>query len=158
MNAITETPIDMINILAHRIEKIVKDYQLETKMKGLSKAPDVYTGYLGKRFTALPSAGPEVPWIIVRYLGDEDEADGCSGNVRIIVCTFSEDDENGWRDPLNVLTRLKQQLLAHPNIGGPFRIERPFETELPEEQPFPEWIAGMTFKVTLPQVFEEWSD
>ncbi|MGF9907270.1 hypothetical protein [Brevibacillus porteri] len=158
MNAITLTPNDMIDILATRIKEIVKDLRLETKVDGLSKAPDVYTGYLDKRYTANPNAGPEVPWIIVRYLGTDDEDDGCLANVRIIVCTYSNDDENGWRDPMNVLTRIKQQLLAHPLIGGPFKVRRPFQDELPEEQPFPEWIAGMTLKVTMPQVHEEWSE
>lgn len=157
MNA-TLTPNDMIDMLAIRIKEIVKDLRLETKVDGLSKAPDVYTGYLGKRYTASPNTGPEVPWIIVRYLGGDDEEDGFLANVRIIVCTHSSDDENGWRDPLNVLTRIKQNLLAHPQIGGPFKVLRPFQDELPEEQPFPEWIAGMTMKVTMPQVFEEWSD
>lgn len=148
------TPMIMIDSLVERIQEIVKNLDLEADRQGIRKAPQVWADGLPKKSTS-DRQEPEVPWVIVRYLDEDDTDEGALATIKIIACTYSEDEQNGWRDVLNVVTRIKLDLLAHPYFGSAFRIERPIHTEIPEEQPFPDWLATMTVKVAMPQMEEE---
>jgi hypothetical protein len=149
------TPIVLVDALIDFIRPVVANFELDTNVSGIKKAPQVIGGYLSEKKPGQKQDPPDFPYVIVRYLEDEDTEESNTAQVRIIAGTYSEDTQNGWRDCLNILTRIKEALLEQRFVCGSFKVERPIKTELPEEQPYPEWVAIMTITVTIPQVQQE---
>ena len=148
------TPIELVDALVEFLKEVVKEYDLSTKVDGISKAPDVHAGYLPPK--SKDDSATEFPYIIVRYLS-EDDVDADTVNVGLIIGTHSEDEQNGWRDPLNIATRIKIALKKVRYIDS-YSLSGPIKIELFEEQPFPYWFAIMDLNFNIPQVQFEWSD
>ncbi|MFY0545456.1 hypothetical protein [Brevibacillus sp. H7] len=149
------TPNLLVDELIKFIEPVVANFDLESNVKGIRKSPQVIGGYLEEKKPQQRQETPDFPYVIVRYLEDDDTDESNIASVRIIAGTYSEDEQNGWRDCMNVVTRIKQALLEQPIIGERFRVQKPMKTQLPEEQPFPEWMALLTVQVVIPQTEEE---
>lgn len=148
------TPLELVDELIKFLRKTVKDYNLETKLDGIRKAPDVYSGYLPSK-----TRDDDVtifPYIIVRFLSEED-SDEDTVNIRLIIGTYSEDDQDGWRDVVNIATRIKIALKKVQVIGS-YSLGDKIKIELFEEQPFPQWFATMDLSFTIPQVQLDWSE
>jgi len=154
MTNITMTPIALVDRLIEFITPVVAEYVLPSNVPGISKAPQVISGYLKEKKPMAKQEPPDFPYVIVRYLDDTDTDEGATANVKIIAGTYSEDTQDGWRDCMNVITKIKVALLKQ-RFFGPFKIEKPIKTELPEDQPYPEWVAFLNLTVTIPQVQEE---
>lgn len=148
------TPIELIDSLVKFFKETVKDYSLDTKGKN-NKAPEVYAGYLPPKGKKDDSS--EFPYVIVRYLEEDDNNEADAVTVGVIIGTYSEDEQNGWRDPLNIATRLK---IALRKVGviGPYSLGNKIKIELFEEQPFPYCFAVMEFSFNIPQVQIDWSE
>lgn len=155
------TPIDLVDGLVEFIEGVVKDYNLTTKIEGKNKAPSVYAGYLPPQEDDEDEealAPKDYPFVIVRFLSDTDDiASNEVTNIRVLVGTHSEDDQNGWRDTVNIATRIKIELKKKQTLG-PFALTGKIQTELFEEQLRPFWHAVMDLSFHIPQVQLEWSD
>ncbi|MDT3416169.1 hypothetical protein QO009_002037 [Brevibacillus aydinogluensis] len=147
------TPIVMLDQLVERLKSIVSNFELPSNVEGVKKAPQVLAGYLPEKRQNQDQ--PDLPYVIARFLGDNETDEQATATVKIIVGTYSKDQKDGWRDTLNVLTRIKQELLARPVFGGSFLVARPIKTELPEEHPYPEWWGTITLDVIIPQMEEE---
>lgn len=149
------TPIILVDKLIDYIKSIVAEFELQSNVQGIKKSPQVIGGYLKEKKPKEKQVIPDFPYVIVRYIEDTDtENDGHSSNIKIMAGTYSEDEQDGWRDAMNVITRIKGDLMKKRFLG-PFKIEYPIKTELPEEQPYPEWVAILNLTVTMPQVIEE---
>jgi hypothetical protein len=153
------TPIELVDGLVEFIGQVVKDYNLSTKVEGTDKIPTVYAGYVPpddeeNNDNLVPK---DYPFVIVRFLTDTDETESVSDliNIRLIIGTHSEDEQNGWRDALNIATRIKIELKKKPIIG-PFALTGKIQTELFEEQLRPFWHAIMDVSFNAPQVQAEW--
>jgi hypothetical protein len=154
MKQITMTPIMLVDILVKFLKPVVMEFELETNVHGIKKAPEVVKGYLPAKKPTTKQETPDFPYVIVRYLEDTDQADGGMAVLKIYVGTYSDDEQQGWQDAMNVITKIKIALLKRRNFG-PFRIEYPIKTELPEEQPYPEWAAILTLNILIPHIIEE---
>ncbi|NPV30656.1 MAG: hypothetical protein HPY58_13620 [Firmicutes bacterium] len=136
------TPVLLVDALRDFIEDVVKNYWLETKKPDLNKPPQVVTGYLPP-----PEASreePNFPFVIIRLLEGTDDQEGSTVTVKIIVGTYSEDSQNGWRDVANIIQRIRTELLRRRVIAKKYRVEYPIKFEIVEEHPYPEWIGVMT--------------
>lgn len=150
------TPIVLVDTMIKFIEPVVENFELQSNVPDIKKAPQVIGGFLSEKKRSQEQDPPDFPFVIVRYIDDEDKGDGTNvATVKIIVGTYSEDYQDGWRDCMNVVIRIKEELLKQRIIGGPFRVEYPIKIELPEEQPFPEWAAFLTVKIIMPSIQEE---
>lgn len=149
------TPVILVDELVKFIKPVVAEFDLQTNKKGITKAPQVISGFLAEKMPGDQQDNPDFPFVIVRFLKDSDTDESNIAIVRIYVGTYSQDEQNGWRDAMNVTIRIKQALLKQRIIGKQFRVEKPMETEMPEEQPFPEWTVVLTINVTMPQIDEE---
>ena len=149
------TPLILVDKLIEFITLVVVNFELESNIPGIKKAPQVISGYLKEKKPKEKQTVPDFPYVIVRYLKDTNAEEGATAIIRVIAGTYSEDEQSGWRDCMNVITRIKEALLKQRFIGGPFKIEYPIKTELPEEQPYPEWVAFLTLNVTIPSIQEE---
>jgi hypothetical protein len=147
------TPVLLVDGLKAFIEVVVNDYQLETKNKNMVKPPQVIAGYLPSKDPK--SETPDFPFVIVRFAEGTDSDEDSRVIIKIIAGTYSEDAQEGWRDPANILQRIRTELMKHRVVGGKFRLEFPLRIEMSEEQPFPEWIGVMTTTWTIAQPVEE---
>lgn len=154
MKPLGMTPIDMVDKLIELIKAAVKDFNLESNVLGIKKPPQVISGYLAEKKAGAKQDPPDFPYVIVRYLEDNDDGSQNTATVRVLIGTYSEDEQNGWRDCMNVAIRIKHELLKQ-RLFGPFSIEYPIKTELYEEQPYPEWMVSMTLNVSMPKTQEE---
>ncbi|CEG29800.1 hypothetical protein [Bacillus sp. B-jedd] len=153
------TPIELVDALVTFIEKAVKDYNLATKVNGVMKVPAVYAGYLPPEDDEEEPLKPaDYPFVIVRFLSDTDDiGEDETTNIGLIIGTYSDDDQNGWRDALNIATRIKIELKKNPLIG-PFSLTGKIRTDIFEEQLRPFWHATMDLNFHVPQAKPEWSD
>lgn len=145
------TPVLLVDELKVFIEGVVSDYRLDTKQAELSRAPQVLAGYLPPK----EPNSTDYPFVIVRFIEGTDAQDEGKAVIKIIAGTYSEDAQAGWRDPANILQRIRTEFLKRRIVGGKFRLEFPLKIEMPEEQPYPEWIGFMTTTWTIAQPVEE---
>lgn len=161
------TPIDLVDDLVKFITNVVREYDLATKVEGISKTPSVYAGYLPpedddreeeqgeeQKENLTPN---DYPFVIVYFLTETTPAEKDGGdvtNIRLLVGTYSEDDQNGWRDPLNIATRIKIELKKR-KIIGPYSLTDNIQIELFEEQLRPFWHAIIDLSFYIPQVQPE---
>ena len=143
------TPIIAVDTLVEFIRPVVSEFELQTN-KGTKKEPQVLAGWLPEKVAADKQQVPDYPHVIVRF-SESDSGNEENVNVNLIAGTYSEDPQNGWRDSVNVLTRIKQALMETQTIGA-FLIDQPIHIELPEEQPYPQWVAIMSIKLKCPAV------
>lgn len=139
------TPTLLVDELRNFIDDVVKNYWLETN-KDLNKPPQVVTGYLPPKKS---TPDPDYPFVIVRLVEGTDNQESATVTVKIIVGTYSEDAQNGWRDVANIIQRIWTELFKRRVIAKKFRVEYPMKFEMPEEQPFPEWVGIMTTNWTV---------
>ena len=141
------TPLLLIDELRLFLEDIAETYVLETG-KGPSKAPQVVEGWLPPKES---QDTPDIPYIIIRLTEGEDTNDIARTTIKILVGTYSEDND-GWKDSINILLRIRERLLTVRTIGNKFRVELPLKWKLFEEQPYPIWIGELAtiWTVALP--------
>lgn len=133
------TPVLLIDELETFLEEILKNYSLETD-RGSRKEPQIVSGYLPPK-----NSGPEpdFPFVIVRLTEGVDKEDEARVTVKIIVGSYSEDTQQGWRDTANIIQHIWQELFKCRIIANRFLIEYPVRFEFPEEQPYPYWVGVM---------------
>lgn len=148
------TPIVLVDRLVEFIKPVVAEFELDSNIVGIKKSPQVISGYLQEKKPNQKQDPPDFPYVIVRYLTDTDEQEEDKASIKIIAGTYSEDTQDGWRDPMNVITKIKEALMKQRFFGA-FKIEYPVKTDLPEEQPYPEWVAILNLTVTMPHMVEE---
>lgn len=147
-------PVELVDKLVDFSKKVVKDYDLPTKNGESSKSPNIYPGYLPDKKKGDEQS--EFPYVIIRFLSEQDKEDD-KVNIRFIIATYSEDEVNGWRDPVNIATRIKIALKKQ-QIFGPFSLNGEIKIDLFEDQPFPQWFATMDVTFVIPQVQMDWSE
>lgn len=155
------TPIELVDELVSFIEQVVKEFDLSTKVKGENKSPSVYAGYLpppDEEDSGVDTTPKDYPFVIVRFVSETDDINvDDTVNIRLVIGTHSEDEQNGWRDAMNIATRIKIELKKAQSIG-PFLLRGKVQTELFEEQLRPFWHAITELSFAIPQVKPEWSD
>ena len=141
------TPLVLLDDLCKEITSIVENFRLETKKK-TEIPPKVWAGYL-------PNKDDEdvvFPYIIARIIEVEDKEKESIVKIVILIGTYSEDDDF-WRDCINVGQRIRQELLMKRQIGNRFRMQLPLKLECPDgqQQPYPEAVAWLTTFWNIPQ-------
>lgn len=154
--------IDLIDKLVAFLNEELKEMRLSTKDENIEKAPTVYDGYLPPKATSSrrgdDTEQEDYPFVIVRYLDEDDEL--YKENVatfRLVVGTYSKDEQRGWRDTLNVMNRIKITLMKKRVIGAA-ALTGKIITSLFEEQSKPMWHGAMLVQFNLPQVAWERSE
>ena len=145
------TPLLLQDALAEFLKKELGTYLLDTNTE-IKKAPQIVKNFLPLKGT---SDTPDFPFVIIRMGGEEDTGEQAIVTVKLIVGVLSEDVQQGSGDLLNLIERTRQALFKKRVIDKRFRVEYPFEWEAPDEQPYPEWMAVITTRWTIPKLIEE---
>lgn len=146
--------IELVDTLKNFLQEKLKDMELQTKVSDMLKAPTVHSGYLPPK----PSKRDEetepedYPFVIVRYLGHGDKIhDKKTMAVRIIIGTYNKDEQNGWRENLNVWNRI-ELALKEAQVVGSFNLAGQIDFELFEEQMRPSWHSAAVLEFEAPQL------
>ncbi|GAQ24221.1 hypothetical protein [Tepidanaerobacter syntrophicus] len=153
------TPVYLVEELKNLAEKVVKNYFLETKKENFRKPPQVVTGYLPPKQPRYKGDSDDeildFPFVIVRLVKGTDAQQSATAVVKFIIGTYSEETTEGWKDVASIIERIRQELCKKYIIGKRYQLEKPIQWEMPEEQPFPQWIGIMTTTWVVAQVIPE---
>ena len=150
--------------LVARLQNIFSDYALPTK-SGAEKIVKVFSQYLPrpKGPTVKPRGeieeeeevvyGPEdfeenFPCTIVKFDEgtdkEENAPDATRISVRILIGAYDPSpDEQGYRDVMNIMETIRQELLISRYLDRKYRLEMPFKWYLFEDQPWPVFFGQM---------------
>lgn len=145
------TPVRLLAALATYLKEACEPYFLtDDRVKG--KALIVQPGFLKKR-----TAANEMPYphIVPRFIKCVDDSGGSMVTVRIYFGTYSEDVAHGWRDLMNLMEMGRLALLKQQTIAKKYRLQLPLTVEVPEDQPYPEWVGYITAVYAMPLPEEE---
>lgn len=120
--------------------------------------PAVYTGWVPPK-NFLDSYGYDIPGMIVMLDDGSDDNEETQLNFRIKIVTYDlglSDEEGrvtpnaqGFKDLLNVITRIRLELQLNPIVNENIVINKPIEWNMDEEQSYPYWSANVKFKGTM---------
>lgn len=145
------TPVILLEELARYLKLANKDYRL-TDEAVKNNPLTVVPGFLKRRENADEQFFPH---IVPRLIRGTDTDDGSTATVRIYFGTYCEDVADGWRELFNLMEHSRQALLKQRTIADKFRLLLPIKYEMPEEQPYPEWVGYMDVIYTIYQPQEE---
>ncbi|QPA33430.1 hypothetical protein [Thermaerobacillus caldiproteolyticus] len=149
------TSIGLIDTLTEKIKQWVTQYRLETTHRGVRKPPQVRQQFLPPKKRKEEQEIPDYPHVIVRYVRERIKDGTNLVQIHIIAGTVCDDHEVGFRDVLNVLTRIKNEMLKQPTFGA-FQIEEEgLSIDIPEEQYAPEWVGYIVAEYIIPKVQNE---
>ena len=148
--------MDTLQAFKEFLEKELQEIRLGTK-NGDLKAPEVYKGYLPPKKNGRDREDDSdfYPFVIVRFINDDDELHGDNiANFRLVVGTYSQDEQFGWEDTLAVLQRIKLRLKELQEVGSATLYEK-IESGIFENQKKPLWHGVMDVSLKLPSIHWE---
>ena len=172
------TPIVLLDALKEFIEKCTGDIMLTTSpattekgaKKGTNKgakrkskpevrAAGVYKMRLPER-DVNEATEKRVPYIVLQVLTGQDEhnpgkPEDSVCRVRIIVATYSEDGGEGANDVLNLVTRIRIELLRAGEVGAQFLLRKPLEWIVYPEDTNPYFFGELMSVWEMPAVRRE---
>ncbi|MEF7494349.1 hypothetical protein V4V34_07150, partial [Lysinibacillus sphaericus] len=115
--------IELLDNLVAFLNEELKEMRLSTKDENVEKAPMVYDGYLPPKATSSrrgdDTEQEDYPFVLVRFLGEADKIyDENVAELKLVIGTYSKDEQHGWRDTLNVMNKIKISLLKKRVIGA----------------------------------------
>ena len=155
--------LNLLDSLVARFKELFADYELPAK-SGLLQNVKVFAQYLPHTEAEVNgdedeeeiqpqgySASDEeskFPCVIVHFDEsidrEENTLDANRINMRILVGTYDESaDCQGYRDVLNIIERIRQDLLTMPSrvLDSRYRLEMPLKSYLFDEQPWPVYFG-----------------
>lgn len=148
------TPIDLMDMLAARLQKLLTDY---TSEQPSGKVPvTVYPGYIPVQNNA--QERKSLVYVLVIETTDKPGNTKSHATVEIGFSIYDDNHTDGWRSLFNVMEHIRQDLLKHRFVNMKFRLdleEAPIKMSIPDNQPFPQWQGTMTACYTIGQPEEE---
>jgi len=99
----------------------------------------------------LPDNEPDevlIPYILLQFIKSKDDQQPgtppeCKAYVRIVAATYSENGADGAMSIMNLLTRLKLELIKAGVIGGQFLLAPPLEMFIYPDNTLPFFLGEM---------------
>lgn len=148
--------LDAADALATAIKEAISTLVMQDTNGG-SGAPDVYNGFVPKARRGQQE--PRMPFVVVRIEegtdnGPEMSAYNTTMQAMIIVGCKRDTDEEGYRDVVCIIEKIRQRFLNSPVFGARYRAERPFDWKISDDETWPNWYGVMTIPVVIPQPVE----
>lgn len=175
------TELTLLDALVARLTEMFKNYELKAK-SGLLQTVRVFAQYLPlpqavtvdtdtDEDTEIEPQGYQAedyesnfPCVIVKLneatSREEGSLDATRINVNLLVGTYDESpDCQGYRDVLNIIEVIRQELLTHRVLDSRYRLEMPMKSYLFEEQAWPVYFGQIetvweTGRPKMPRDFE----
>lgn len=153
------TPIELLQNLKIVTEKSLSEMRLEVKgepgtQEVTRRRPTVFLGKLPAKKEKLTKY---IPYVLIRILSGADEQrqgnkSTAIASTRFIVATYSEDD-SGYIDCLNIINRLRLNLLEAGIVGNKFLLkDQKIEWLMYEDDTGPYTIGEMVMEWDLPPI------
>ncbi len=154
------TPVELLEELKGFIEKHTKDIILQVRTRRgneeISRAAEVHK-------MKLPTKSDEterIPYILLQVLNGKDDADpgkarSSNCKIRIVVATYSEDGGEGSYDVLNLLMRIRFNLLKTGILADKFILKHPLEYIIYPEDTSPYYLGEMMTEWSIPSIERE---
>lgn len=144
--------VELARAIRERSAEIVDLLRFPTDRPGEDwRAPTIVNGFLPPKRS---KSNSEFPFVLVRpsagRTGD-DRFTRCT--VKFIIGCYSEDFD-GHEYGLIVLNELRKGFMESPTLENRFRMELPFDWQLYDDQPYPEWMLECTTQWTIPTPLE----
>lgn len=143
------TSIYLVNALADMLEKALDGYTF-TDSFGDEKAVNVYKYYLPK----LEPGEPEVtPYVCIRVMEGQDDYDGATVSVAVIVAIRDEDRDTGYLSLANVMEHVRQAILQSTFITNGtrnFPYLKPVKWAIDNEPNDPIFMGYITITANVP--------
>ncbi|MBE0470510.1 MAG: hypothetical protein IBX55_13510 [Methyloprofundus sp.] len=138
---------ELTRAIRERLETIVENLRLKSDKKDQpDRPPTVVNGYLAPKRSNQQS---DFPYLIVRPGQGTTGSDGFTRvTVKLLVGCFSEEFD-GFEYGLQVLSLIRKGLMESPTLEKRYRMELPFDWELFDDQPYPEWVLEATTQWTI---------
>ena len=148
--------IDLVDALKGFILEHTNHLHMATKVNDYFKQPDVYGGYLPPKENARRGETEKepdyYPFVVVRFLGFSDKiATGKTMDVRLIMGTYSEDEQNGWQENVILFNAIELALKEKQAVGA-FILAGEIDYDLFEEQSKPHWHSTAILSFEAPQL------
>lgn len=154
------TPIFLLDDLKEVIKNCTKDLLLEVKTKRndeeVIRPANVFIGNPPEK----RANEQYIPYIILRLLTGQDEQKAGEEEysivkVRIIVATYSKDSEKGYINALNLITRIRENLLKNRILKKRYILKMPFEYVIYEDDTGPYTIGEAVVTWEIPSIRQE---
>lgn len=163
------TPIVLLDALEEFIKDKTKDIILEVKQPKINtedddevstestpithRAADVYQ----MRLPDKESETSQVPYILLQILTGKDtqelgQTTESECKVRLVFGTYSADGQKGSLDVLNLLTRVRIELLESGIVGDQFILKKPLEYMVYPDSTAPYYFGEMMTTWEVPPV------
>lgn len=147
--------LDMSDALRALIKDCTKNISLPDS-EGGNSSPEVYDAFVPKK--RRNEKDPKLPFVVVRpSKGSDDPPEGGDYQSTVeamILIAVHRPDEEGYRDVVTILEKIRLKLLSYPVFGERYRVERPVSWEISEDESWPNWYGVVTLQVTVPQPLE----
>ncbi|KMT23006.1 hypothetical protein [Clostridium cylindrosporum] len=136
-----------------RLEKPIEEDEEEYQLVN----PAVFVGWIPPK-NHLQEYGYDIPSILVMQDGGEDDIDEASLDIRLGIATYdpghtegdiTKPNSKGYKDILNLITRIRVELSNSTLVGGITVIKKPIRWGLYEEQAYPYWNGWITFRASI---------
>lgn len=142
------TEIELTRAIREKLELIVANLRLKSdKVDQPDRPPTVINGFLAPKRSNQQS---DFPYLIVRPNQGITGNDGFTHvTVKLLIGCFSEEFD-GFEYGLQVLNIIRLGLMENLTLENRFRMELPFDWQLFDDQPYPEWVLEATTQWTIP--------
>ena len=158
--------LELIDALVLRLERLFYGWTLPDK-NGVLKNVRVFAQYIpqaegltlntsDREAGALNNYGEDdfennFPSVIVKAIGRVDSEERglemCRLNMKILCCVYDESSvSTGYRDVLNMLAKIREDILTDRFIDSRFRIEMPLKSKLIEADSWPVYFGEIDMK------------
>jgi len=150
------TVIDLLDALAEESREALKGFCLRSA-KGNEIPLNIYTQNLPLKEEK--NDEKLYPYVCVCYessdIENAHEGKELADIYFVVGIIDKEKDNQGFRDVLQILERLKQHFFRKGIIKGAFRLEYPVKTMLQDEDTYPYFMGGIQAKCELFIITEE---
>lgn len=136
---------ELADFLQGRFDGI--DYHSTDERLG-GKSMHVYAGFLPRAMSEKDKQEQD-PCIVIRPVKVNDLDMESEVELQLLVCTYNRDLSTGHLELYHALELCRQWLCQTPVVSSMFRLKKPMETGIPEEQGFPEWLGYMKVTYTI---------
>lgn len=149
------TPFLLQDAIVCELQELFTDFELNG-LDGKKAKLNIYPQFL-------PAKSSEddlehFPYIIVRVLdgGILSKEDSATCNIGLYVGIYDEDtNHQGYKDVLNVLSRIERHFLARRFIDGGYVLSLPFDWSVYDEDIYPYYFGGVQMRWSLPAIQQE---
>ena len=155
------TPVVLLDRLKEFAENATKDILLSERPQKGGDEPGLRPAGVHKM--RLPNKEAEtklIPYILLQFLtGSDDQKSGddpgSECRVRVVVAVYSEDESEGALDVLNVIARLRTELLKAGEVGRQFLLRMPLEYIVYPDDTAPYYMGEMITIWEMPTIKRE---